>query len=120
MPYTLTERVLLKPTVTLGAEMYPPVHDEHWRPLTRQDCADVPRPCPFVGCHHNMYCDVSPRTGSVKINHAEGVQPWHVDPKQSCVLDIVEREGAMTLESIGVALGGLVKERARQISDKAQ
>jgi hypothetical protein len=31
------------------------------RPKTRADCADVPRPCPFVSCRWNLYLDVDNR-----------------------------------------------------------
>jgi hypothetical protein len=25
-----------------------------WRPRTRGDCADGPRPCPFIGCRYHL------------------------------------------------------------------
>src|SRR5207248_4026222 len=36
------------------------------RPRVRGDCAEGPRPCPYVSCKYNLYVDVNPRTGSVK------------------------------------------------------
>src|SRR5579862_8754179 len=32
----------------------PPLEDVE-RPRTRADCANVARPCPWVGCKHNLY-----------------------------------------------------------------
>src|SRR3954454_13361241 len=33
------------------------------RPLTREECKSMPRPCPFVSCSHHLYLDVNPETG---------------------------------------------------------
>ena len=38
------------------------------RPKTRADCVNSPRPCLFVSCKHNLYLDVNPETGSIKLN----------------------------------------------------
>ena len=38
------------------------------RPKTRADCINGPRPCLFVSCKHNLYLDVNPETGSIKLN----------------------------------------------------
>src|SRR5258708_1322825 len=38
------------------------------RPKLRGDCAEGERPCPYVSCKYNLYVDVNPRTGSVKMN----------------------------------------------------
>ncbi|HZJ54956.1 MAG TPA: DNA-binding protein, partial [Myxococcaceae bacterium] len=38
------------------------------RPRTRADCINGPRPCLFVSCKHNLYLDVNPETGSIKLN----------------------------------------------------
>lgn len=85
------------------------------RPKKRSDCKDVPRPCPFVGCNHNTYLDIN--GSSVYIKHKK--EPWDVDPKLSCVLDIIEdhqensdNDDGMTLQQIGDILG-FTNETAR-------
>lgn len=49
------------------------------RPLTRADCVDGPRPCPWVGCRHHLLIEVAhakPRAGrdarptSIRLNRA--------------------------------------------------
>jgi Sigma-70, region 4 len=45
-----------------------PVLNESWRPQTRADCARVARPCPFVGCRHNLLVDPL-EDGSVTLNY---------------------------------------------------
>lgn len=78
-------------------------------PLTRADCAQVPRPCPFVSCRHHLYLDVT-RYGSIRLNF-----PEH-DPDElveSCSLDVADR-GAHSLEEIAPFLN-ITKERVRQL-----
>ncbi len=83
------------------------------RPRTRRDCADIPRPCPFVSCKYNLYLDIDPRSGSIKLNFPD----QDIDQLQySCALDLAEKDS--TLEEIGNALG-VVRERIRQIEAKA-
>lgn len=81
------------------------------RPSVRKECADVPRPCPFVSCRHNMYLDIS-RRGIVQIAHPD-LTPDQMDPRYSCVLDIADR-GAIVLDRIAEIMG-LTRERVRQI-----
>ena len=85
------------------------------RPRTRGDCVDGPRPCPWVGCRHNTFLDVSAKSGALTLNH--GLEPDEVDPRLSCALDVAERGGA-GVELIGGAMG-FTRERARQIEEKA-
>lgn len=85
------------------------------RPKTRSDCAQVPRPCPYVACKHNLYLDVS-ETGSIILNFPH-LEPGQMVPEQSCAVDLAER-GAMTLEDIAVVTN-LTRERIRQIELKA-
>jgi hypothetical protein len=86
----------------------------YWRPATRADCANVPRPCPFVGCAHNLFVDVNEETGAIKFN-APGLEPDEV-PGDSCALDVAER-GSLTLEGVAAAMN-LTRERARQIEEE--
>jgi hypothetical protein len=79
------------------------------RPETRGECADGPRPCPFVGCKHHLYLDINPDTGSIKINFPD-LEPWELE--HSCALDIAE--SAHTLEEVGELLN-ITRERIRQL-----
>lgn len=59
-----------------------------WRPKTRADCADVPRPCPLVSCRCNLHLDVDER-GVVTIPTPD--VPLE-ERQASCVLDVIGRE----------------------------
>jgi hypothetical protein len=84
------------------------------RPLTRSECAEGPRPCPFISCKYHLYLDVSPKTGSIKINFPD-VDPW--DLPVSCALDVADAGGS-TLEDVGTIMN-LTRERIRQLEVKA-
>lgn len=82
------------------------------RPKTRGDCEGGVRPCPFVSCRYNLYLDVNPHTGALKLNFP------HLEPDQiseSCSLDIADLEGR-TLDEVGEVMN-LTRERVRQIQD---
>jgi hypothetical protein len=83
-------------------------------PKTRGDCAEGPRPCPFVSCKHNLFLDVNPETGSIKLNFPD-LEPG--DMKHSCSLDEADQHG-LTLEEVGDRLA-LTRERTRQIEIRA-
>ncbi len=89
--------------------------EPYWRPRTRGDCADVPRPCPYVACSKNLYLDVS-ETGSIILNFPH-LEPGEMPPDRSCSLDLADR-GGMTLEDIAVVTN-LTRERIRQVELKA-
>lgn len=80
------------------------------RPITRGDCVGGARPCPLVGCKFNMYLDVNPEIGSIKLNFPD-LEVWEM--KESCVLDVADK-GGVTLEETG-ALLNLTRERIRQV-----
>lgn len=80
-------------------------------PLTRGDCADVPRPCPYVSCKYNLYLDVSPR-GGVKLNFPD-LEPHELPAESSCALDVAGR-GGVNLETVAEIMN-ITRERARQI-----
>lgn len=84
------------------------------RPRTRADCVDGPRPCPFVACRWNLYLDVDPDTGSLKLNFPD--VPVE-EMEHSCALDLADR-GGLTLEDTGAAIG-LTRERIRQVEEIA-
>lgn len=79
------------------------------RPITRADCADVPRPCPFIGCRHNLYLDET-EAGNVYLNFPNTPV---LEMKHSCVLDLAEK-GPWSLRDTSQILG-LTPERIRQI-----
>lgn len=83
-------------------------------PLTRGECEGTPRPCPFVSCKHHLYLDVSPVTGTIKLNFPD-LEVWEM--RASCALDVAD-EGGVRLEDLGVLLN-VTRERARQIEVQA-
>lgn len=85
---------------------------EEARPRSRADCIDGPRPCPFVGCKHNLYADVVGKRGLLKVNFPD-LDPTEMGP--SCALDVAD-EGDQTLEQVG-ALMNITRERVRQIEN---
>jgi hypothetical protein len=74
-------------------------------PRTRGDCASGPRPCLRTACRFNIE-PVRP-IGSRRV---------HALPPQtdSCALDVIDRDGGASLETVGAAIG-LTRERVRQI-----
>jgi hypothetical protein len=92
----------------LAGEKLPPL------PRTRNDCVDGPRPCTCVRCFYNLYADVDPETGALKLNFPD------LEPDQmveSCALDVAER-GGVVLEELGVFMN-LTRERCRQLEMRA-
>lgn len=78
-------------------------------PRTRRDCADGPRPCPWLRCRFTLLAEVT-RTGTL-------VLPFGLDFDQapaSCALDVAER-GPHKLDAVAAFLGGCVRERIRQL-----
>jgi hypothetical protein len=80
------------------------------RPETREDCQNMPRPCPFVSCAHHLYLDVNPSGETIKINFPH-LEVWEM--VESCSLDVADR-GGITLEEVGAILN-LTRERIRQV-----
>lgn len=89
------------------------------RPRTRGDCLpggiNEQRPCPFVGCRHHLALDVHPASGNITLR---------LDPEQlelapaTCALDVADR-GGLVLDEVAQVLGGVTRERIRQIEEKA-
>lgn len=86
---------------------------EQLRPRTRADCVNGPRPCLFVSCKHNLYLDVNPETGSIKLNFPDK-EIWELE--YTCALDVAEK-GGITLEEVG-AIMNLTRERIRQVETR--
>jgi hypothetical protein len=78
-------------------------------PLTRAECDQIPRPCPYVSCRHHLYLDVT-RFGSIRLNFPT-LQPHEL--VDSCSLDVADR-GSHSLEECGPLLN-ITKERVRQL-----
>jgi hypothetical protein len=83
------------------------------RPRTRADCINGPRPCLFVSCKHNLYLDVNPETGSIKLNFPDK-EIWEL--QYTCALDVAEK-GGITLEEVGEIMN-LTRERIRQVETR--
>src|SRR3954463_9537301 len=83
------------------------------RPKVRSECINGPRPCLFVSCKHNLYLDVNPETGSIKLNFPDK-EIWELE--HTCALDVAEK-GGITLEEVG-AIMNLTRERIRQVETR--
>lgn len=81
---------------------------------TYTNIADHCRPCVRVSCRYNLYLDVSPATGSLKLNFPD-LEPG--DMEHSCTLDVAD-EGGATLEQVAQTMN-MVRERVRQIEEEA-
>jgi hypothetical protein len=110
---TLNMKRLPKRDLDFGRRLYPDAEGIR-RPSTRAECIDSARPCPFVSCKHHLYLDVSPRTGSIKLNFPD-LEPGEM--RHSCSLDVADC-GEHTMERVA-SLMNIVRERVRQIEDQA-
>jgi hypothetical protein len=108
---TISVKRMTKRELELGRLLYPEMDVE--RPVTRADCANGERPCPFVSCKHHLFLDVSARTGAIKLNFPD-LEVW--DMTETCALDVADR-GGTTLEEVG-AIMNLTRERIRQVEVK--
>jgi hypothetical protein len=108
-------------TIFADSLQYP---EEYDRPKTRADCQEGGtmhyRPCPWVGCAHNLYLDVSKLRSerySLTLNRPE-LEPGDVPPHYSCTLDIADNGEVKgnILDTVAEALN-ISRERARQIEE---
>jgi hypothetical protein len=109
---TISIKRMTKRELELGRMLFPDVEDSE-KPRTRAECADAPRPCPYVSCQHHLYLDVSARTGAIKLNFPD-LEVWEMT--ETCALDVADR-GGTTLEEVG-AIMNLTRERIRQVEVK--
>ena len=109
---TISVKRMTKRELEIGRLLYP--ESDYEKPRLRSECADGPRPCPFVSCKYHLYVDVSARTGAIKLNFPD-LEVWELG--ESCALDVADR-GGTTLEDVG-AIMNLTRERIRQVEVKA-
>jgi Sigma-70, region 4 len=109
---TISVKRMTKRELEIGRMLYP--ETDYYKPNTRAECIDGPRPCPYVSCQHHLFLDVSARTGAIKLNFPD-LEVW--DMNESCALDVADR-GGTTLEDVG-AIMNLTRERIRQVEVKA-
>jgi Sigma-70, region 4 len=109
---TISVKRMTKRELEIGRLLYP--ETDYWKPRTRAECAEGPRPCPFVSCKYHLFIDVSAKTGAIKLNFPD-LEVW--DMNESCALDVADR-GGTTLEDVG-AIMNLTRERIRQLEVKA-
>lgn len=83
------------------------------RPRNRADCVNSARPCVYVSCKYNLYLDVNPETGSIKLNFPDK-EIWELE--YTCALDVAEK-GGITLEEVGEIMN-LTRERIRQLETR--
>jgi len=109
---TISVKRMTKRELEIGRLLYP--ESDYDKPRLRSECAEGPRPCPFVSCKYHLYIDVSSRTGAIKLNFPD-LEVWELG--ESCALDVADR-GGTTLEDVG-AIMNLTRERIRQVEVKA-
>ena len=89
------------------------------RPRTRGDCVRGPRPCVFYSCRHHLGLEVNQDTGHLKV----AIDPDDLDMvPETCSLDVADRAAAgevVTCDAIGQLLGGVTRERVRQVEAQA-
>jgi hypothetical protein len=84
-------------------------------PVTRGDCRNIPRPCPFIRCKWHVLWASKQGTALIGSAPEHIVVNWilDLDPEWSCVLDIADR-GGVILDDIARVMG-ITKEYVRQI-----
>lgn len=109
---TISVKRMTKRELEVGRLLYP--ETDYYKPKTRAQCIDGPRPCPYVSCKHHLFLDVSAKTGAIKLNFPD-LDLWEMG--ESCALDVADR-GGTTLEDVG-AIMNLTRERIRQVEVRA-
>ncbi len=95
----------------------------HKRPQKRSECVGGIRPCPYVGCRHHLYLEVTePRKGQgggpggdIRLNFP-GLDPDELD--ESCSLDVVADRVEVTSDEAGDLLG-ITRQMAERIEHVA-
>jgi len=101
------------------------------RPKTRGDCANGPRPCPWVTCRHHNLIEVSsvgtillrgkrslPRKATKQmIERFYDEALFELGRGATCSLDFAD-QGRQVMETVGEALQ-ISRERVRQVEERA-
>lgn len=86
------------------------------RPQTRAECPPViegRRTCPWWGCRYHLGLHMTSRGRLYMNRNADALE-------YDCALDVVDANpNGMTLDAVGVLLGGLSRERVRQLEEEA-
>jgi len=112
-----------------------------WRPRTRRDCEDGPRPCPWLSCRHHLIGVTTPLRRALRRCNPTRRREWDRDEQRwhyldadeceqrllwavemagdTCVLDVIDAHPrGMSLGAIGEVLG-VCRQRAEQELDAA-
>jgi hypothetical protein len=57
---TISVKRMTKRELEIGKLLYP--ETDYYKPRMRAECAEGPRPCPYVSCKHHLFIDVSPQS----------------------------------------------------------
>lgn len=91
-------------------------------PKTRAGCQNDPGFCLALTCKfhfiHFFEPHLDPLKTLLKDKSNEKIADWLIALPESCVLDILDRCGNTTLETIGV-VGFITRERVRQVEAKS-
>ncbi len=93
-----------------------------YRPRTRGDCVDGPRPCPWISCQYHLLVEVTPRykvVGGMVGGNLKMVFPGRKlsSLDETCALDVAD-QGGFTLDQVGLLMN-ITRERVRQIQADA-
>ena len=72
---TISVKRMTKRELEIGRLLYP--ETDYYKPKTRAECVEGPRPCPYVSCKHHLFLDVSARTGAIKLNFPD-LEVWEM------------------------------------------
>ena len=104
-----------KRDLRIGRLLFP---ESFERPTRRSQCVDGVRPCPYVGCRHHLFLEVT-RTGTLIFRYPD-LEPWELN--YSCSLDVADAvhvaDEVLTQDVIG-ALTNVSRQRAQQIEESA-
>lgn len=79
------------------------------KPGKRGDCENIVRPCPFVFCRYNLFSNIR-ASGLLEIVLS--------DSEYSCVLDVIETNGSLSLEDVGKIMN-ITRTRVQVIEEEA-
>jgi hypothetical protein len=79
------------------------------KPGKRCNCQNTIRPCPFVFCRYNLFSNIR-TSGFIDFTFSES--------EYSCVLDVIEENGSLSLEEVGRLLN-ITRTRVQLIEEQA-